>query len=316
MLKRLFQASVIASALGSAAAIAAPFIPINGPTSVSFTNREQICVNSTSTGGCITAPSGATEVNWGIAQVDTVRIGNASIVGDPPNSIIQQTPGVQFTGTLTAQITAIFYGLAFDSIVGTTLVSSGGFLDVYYDEVGLATGGTMVDISTALPAGRTADDVFTGFTDGRFLVRIAFASGIDPTNMLATISGSAAGLPTNIVGTGSASGYGNVVAGAVNHQGQTGLWEDLVNTEFFKNYPTVSGGGPLAFGDRDMNFRNTFSLLSAWSGACDFNGGASIPGTCIGALSSDPITFFAPEPGVLGLLGLALLGLAGFRRRA
>jgi hypothetical protein len=300
MLKRIIQASVVVGALSSAAAaVAAPFFPANGPTSIAFTNREQICAS------CILSGDTMSELNWGIAAVNTVRFGDITEPGATIEANLALFP--QFTAGATAQITAIFYGLKLDSFSGGVLESTGGFLDVYYDEPGLGTGGTIVNINTLLPGGRTSASTYTGITDGVLLAHLEFAAAVDPTEVAVTISGSAAGLPGTITGIGSAEGYGNVLLGF------GGLWESLLNTDFFTDAP--AGGGPLAFGSRDFRFRNTFSALGTWSGLCQGPAGTIAGSTCLGAQSSDPITFNAPEPGVLGLLGLALLGLAGFRRR-
>lgn len=281
----------------------AVFFPEQGPTVFSFANREQISVT-----GSISS-FGVNESNWGIAAIREVRDGTVTDPGATIEENLAASP--QFTSGPSGQITGMFYGLQLENFnaATNTLESKGGFLDLYWDEPGLATGGTIVDLSTLLPASRTALDQFTGITDGTFLVRIAFASGINPANANTTVSGSSAGFPTSITGVSSAESYGNVALGAVNHQGTTGLWETILDTDFFMNAP---GGIALAFGSRDIRLRNTFSNLPSWSGTAP-------DGTPIlGASSSDPATVVVPEPATLALFGLALVVLgfgAHYRRK-
>jgi hypothetical protein len=284
-------------------AFAAPIPLPTGPISFDFTNREQI-----SPGGTMLSPDGVAETNWGIATINTIRPATITT----PNTTMEAdlTQSAFFIAGPSAQITAIFYGLQFEAAIGQTLQSRGGFLDVYWDQPGLAGGGSIVNIATSLPGGRTDDDQFTGITDGVFLARLAFASGIDATNGDVTISGTCGGFPNSVTGTCSAEGYLNIVVGATNHAGATGAWDNGANQgldmEWFEFDPTT--GNPLAFGPRDLRFRNTFSANTNWNGV----DAAGLP--ILGANSSDPVDAFVPEPGILALTALGLLLGGGFVR--
>jgi hypothetical protein len=285
-------------------ALAAPIPLPTGPITFAFTDLEQI-----SPTGTMLSPGGTPESNWGIASINTIREATISV----PNTTMQLNPIGDnfFTASASSQITAIFYGLQLAAIpTPQTLQSSGGFLDVYWDEPGLAGGGTLLNIVTQTPAGRTADDQFTGFTDGIFLARLAFASGIDATNPNVTISGTCGGFPTTVSGTCSAEGYLNIVVGATNYAGATGAWDKGANQgldqEWFEFAPIT--GLPLAFGPRDLRFRNTFSAQPNWGGI----DGSQNP--ILGANSSDPVDAFVPEPGILALTALGLLLGGGFVR--
>lgn len=289
--------------IGASATVSAAPITLAGygPLSIDFTNREQISVT-----GSIPVPGSAdTESNWGIATINTIRQADITT----PNTTLEANLIVDpiFTAGASAQITAIFYGITLVDFSGNTLKSGGGFLDLYWDEPGLVGGGTLVNINTVLPGARTAADQFTGVTDGIFLTRFEFASGIDASDSDVTISGSSDGFPGNVAGTSSAEGYLNQVCGATNYSGATGAWDCFFDTDWFQFDPV--SGLPLAFGSRDLRFRNTFSNNNNWAGGTPEN-------PIFGANSSDPVDAFrVPEPGLLSLLGAGLIAFGFARRR-
>lgn len=277
-------------------------LPGDIPIWFDFTNREQI-----SPTGSILAPGQDSEnpileSNWGIFVINSIRPGYvteafANIENDSTQDII-------FSSGSSAQITGMFYGIQLESFDAETgeLRSTGGYIDIYWDEPGLVGGGTIVNIGALDDSARTGLGSYPGITDGILLVRLEFASGIDGSNSDITILGSSAGFPGAITGVGSAESYANQLPG--------GYWDGIFDSDWFRNNPELLGG-PLAFGSRDIRFRNTFSNLASWSSVSPVD-----QSIILGADSSDPATSYTvPEPSTILLLGLGLLGVAGFGLR-
>jgi hypothetical protein len=146
------------------------------------------------------------------------------------------------------------------------------------------------------PSIRCGVSCATGFTEGTFLGRIKFDTGMDVGNPLNTIVGDT--VPSSGVDpltgkgfSGIADSYGSIDITA------GGLWAKQLDSNWFQSY----------LGMRDMRFKNSYNYNPVWSNGNDI----------LGARIDDPGQAFAlPEPGALSLMGLAMVGMgAALRRR-
>jgi hypothetical protein len=306
MKKQLVTAAVLAiTGMVTGVTQAAPIsLPGDQPVYFQFNNLEQVDTSLTNSiafnpataafAGDI-APTITTEGNWGVFNVSSMQLGG---VATPHQDISGGTPFFAdgFSG---GQVSGIFYGINLTS----STTATGGYMDLYWD-TGPATQVTADDLNGvgATPAIRTDANHAGKFTDGTFLARLAFATGIKSDGSNTTISSDTD--VTNITGTGHADSFANVVDangdGVINSL--DGAWAAALNGDWFYTDPNGTG----ATVTRDLRFSNFFNLLASWDGTQGI----------IGLRSNDPgRVFTVPEPSEISLLGIGLLGLGAFARR-
>jgi hypothetical protein len=205
-----------------------------------------------------------------------------------PHDAVDPNGDIFYVNGQGGQITGMFYGIQQGTPSATNpFPATGGYLDLYWRDLSSMTKSSVSN--TAIdPSVRCGESCATGFTEGQFLARIMFDTGMDIGNPTNTIVGDTT--PSSNGFTGQADSYGSVDASA------GGLWADQLNSDWFNSY----------LGQRDLRFKNSYNYNPVWSN------GANI----LGARIDDPGQAFAlPEPGALSLMGLAMVGMGAVLRR-
>jgi hypothetical protein len=285
MKKILFS---LAAAFVTAGAFAAPVPTLPaGPIYLEYTGQEQIAIN----GAYTYSENGVKEINWGVFSVTAMTVGKVT----KANDLISKKPktGAFFSDVLSGgQITGMFYGIeAGQTSPGSAFSATRGYLDLYWRDNNVFHPENQSDAEPT-PAIRCGFDCATGYTEGEFLARLYFDTGMDAFSSTNTIVGSQA--PTsNSAFAGLASAYMSV------DMSKVGVWSETLNGNWFK-----AGSD-----QRDLRFNNVYVTDTSWNGT-----NPNILGAQLSAGSGQ--AYALPEPGALSLMGLAMIGMgAALRRR-
>lgn len=278
-MKTKLLAFAIGSALSfSAFASQATFLP-PGPIYLKFNGNEQIAINGAHT------YAGSSEINWGVFTVSTMETGDVNT----PHDSVDGTGNIFFVNGQGGQVTGMFYGIQAGTPNATNpFPATGGYVDLYWRDLSTMSKTSNANGSTS-PAVRCGWNCATGYTEGTFLGRLMFDSGMDTVNPNNDIVGNT--VPSSNGFSGMADSYASVDVSA------GGLWAQQLDSNWFSSWQ----------GLRDLRFKNSYNYNPYW------NGGADV----LGARIDDPGQAMAlPEPGALSLMGLAMAGMGlALRRR-
>jgi hypothetical protein len=278
-MKKLFAALVVAFTTMNAMAAPATFLPPGG-IYMKFSGQEQIAINGASTW------TDGKEINWGVFIVSTLEVGDVN----KPHDQLDPSGDIFFTNSIKkgGQITGMFYGIEAGTYSPTNpFPATGGYLELYWRDLDKYAASSL---STVTAGARCGYDCAEGYTEGTFLARLYFDTGMDVGNKLNTIVGNQ--VPSSNGFSGQADSYASV------DMSKVGLWSKQLDSDYFLNKE----------GARDLRFKNSYNYNAKWNGDSDI----------LGARVDDPGQAYAlPEPGALSLMGLALIGMgAALRRRS
>lgn len=278
-----FAAFAVGAAMSFAAyAAPAPSSLPPGPIYLKFSGQEQIAVG----GG--TTWAGSNEINWGVFTISTMNRGSVA----EPNDQLNPSGFPFFVDGLSGgQITGMFYGVEAGDVSATNpFPAKRGFMDLYWRDLNLLAPSS---IDTVAPGVRCGFSCANGYTQGDFLARLFFDTGMDTSDPDNTIVGTT--VPSSGGFTGQADSYASVDVTA------GGLWANQLDSNWFASWQ----------GLRDLRFKNSYNSNTNWNGVSQ-NG----EGLVLGARIDDPGQAYAvPEPGALSLMGLAMVGMGAVLRR-
>lgn len=269
----------VISAAVSLAANATPAIKLpTGPLYLKFSGQEQIAINKASTW------TDGKEINWGVFIMSTIEKGDVDI----PNDEIDPNGDIFFVnGAQKSQITGMFYGIERGTPSATNpFPATKGYMDLYWRDLSVMSKTSLASTANGIRCGYSCAK---GYTEGTFLARLMFDTGMDTGNALNTIVGSK--VPSSKGFSGVADSYASV------DMRKQGLWSKQLDSDYFHTN----------LGMRDLRFKNSYNYNAKWNGKTDV----------LGARLDDPgQAYVLPEPGALSLFGLAGLGLIAVRRRS
>ncbi|MEH6434545.1 PEP-CTERM sorting domain-containing protein [Massilia sp. DD77] len=281
-MKKIFAAAIGAALSFGASAAPATSLP-PGPIYLKFSGQEQIAINGATT------YAGSKEINWGVFIISTLDIGSVNTPHDqidPTGNEFFFNGQKQGVGDKGAQITGMFYGIEQGGAsAANPFPATKGYMDLYWRDLNSLSKTSLAGSAAGIRCGW---DCANGYTQGTFLGRLFFDTGMDVGNPNNTIVGNS--VPTSNGFSGQADSYASV------DMTKEGLWSDQLNSDYFH-----SGQGA-----RDLRFKNSYNYNPNWSN------GANI----LGARVDDPGQAYAlPEPGALSLMGLAMVGMGVTLRR-